>query len=225
MATRKKVPGQDLESQALVVAGRVAIAIRDREDYEVAVARREQAKNFIENVDAIFQPIKEKAYAAYKAVLDQVKKAKEPVVEQLAILDGELAAWHDSERLRVEREESEARCQAALEAERLQAAKAEEARAMGYDEDSVQALLETPLQVSIRRVEAITGGVTARDAWSAEVIDLLELVKFVAGDRRYLHVLRAVEPELNKLARAMKENMDIPGVKAVRATKIATKRR
>lgn len=54
-----------------------------------------------------------------------------------------------------------------------------------------------------------------RETWSAEVVDFAALVHAVAAGRVPLTVLKPHQPALNELARAYRQTLDVPGVRAV----------
>lgn len=64
------------------------------------------------------------------------------------------------------------------------------------------------VQIDIPKV----AGLSTRKAYKAKVTDLLALVKAIAEGRAPLAYVMANEPVLNKMASALKEQMDIPGV-------------
>ena len=54
--------------------------------------------------------------------------------------------------------------------------------------------------------------------WSAEVTDLLKLVKYCAANPEWVHLVAASMPNLNSVARSQRDGMNIPGVRAVSKT-------
>ncbi len=99
--------------------------------------------------------------------------------------------------------------------ERLQARAAEQ-REQGHEEKA-DVLEETATQVVPRKAAPITKttSVHARVTWSAHVTDIKALIRACAEGKTPEHLLAADMSVLNALARAEKDKLDIPGVKAV----------
>jgi membrane peptidoglycan carboxypeptidase len=60
-----------------------------------------------------------------------------------------------------------------------------------------------------------TAGISTRSNWTAEVVDLMELVKAVAAGTHPLSLLQADTAKLTQMAKALKSELNIPGVRAV----------
>lgn len=56
-------------------------------------------------------------------------------------------------------------------------------------------------------------GVSTRETWKAEVTDLMALVKAVAAGDASLTLIQANTTEINKRARALKSEFDVPGIR------------
>lgn len=139
------------------------------------------------------------------------------------------AAEAEAKRLR---EEAEARMREAEEAARLQRT-AEDAG----DTDLADALAEQAAQLEElaqeRKVEAETiptpqpkplpklNGITSRETWSAEVTDLMALVRAVAAGTVPLRAIQADMTFLRQQAVSMKSDLNYPGVKAVSTPTVA----
>ena len=70
---------------------------------------------------------------------------------------------------------------------------------------------------------ATVEGVSSMTRWSAEVTDLIELVKYVAAHPEWLSLLEPAMPNLNRLAVAQRQALSIPGVRAISRTVRATR--
>lgn len=58
-------------------------------------------------------------------------------------------------------------------------------------------------------------GISESIHWKAEVDDLFALIKHIAGNPKYINLVRAEMAALNALARSLRENFDLPGCRAV----------
>jgi hypothetical protein len=61
-------------------------------------------------------------------------------------------------------------------------------------------------------------GISTSDKWSAEVTDFFALVRGVVNDEAPTDVLQPNQKRLDEMARALRDGLKIPGVKAVRET-------
>lgn len=117
----------------------------------------------------------------------------------------ELAEW---ERLaKIERDRLEKRAETAQE-------KGDEAKAEVLEEAATQ--VSAPPPPAPTKAEGVHTAVT----WSAELVDKMELIKAAAADPNLAAYLDVNMKMLNSIARAMKEEMAIPGVKAVSETSV-----
>lgn len=79
-----------------------------------------------------------------------------------------------------------------------------------------------PLTVTLPKLTA-PSGLARRSTWKAEITSLQDLVLAVAEGRAPLAYLLPNEQALNLQARALKGEMQIPGVRAVEETSYATR--
>lgn len=123
-----------------------------------------------------------------------------------------IAQFHanqEAERRRLEAEERDRHASEQAEAEA--AAKALEAKGEKWQAEATRDNVRpTPLVVmDTPKID----GISIRDQWHAEVVDLMELVKAVAAGTVPLHYLQANTANLNLAAKQMKGTGDIPGVR------------
>lgn len=97
-------------------------------------------------------------------------------------------------------------------AEKLQA-RAESTEAKGQDKaEDLRATADmTAAPVVVAAAPAVKG-VSKRKTYSANVVDLMALVKAVAAGQQPIECLQANQTFLNQQAKAFKENLNIPGV-------------
>jgi hypothetical protein len=71
-----------------------------------------------------------------------------------------------------------------------------------------------PPPVQVAPLRSAATGVSYRDNWKADVIDLMALVKAVSSGQAPLDYLLPNSQILNALAKSKKETMAVPGVKS-----------
>lgn len=235
---------QEVEQQAsaLVTQAR-ALAVVDTESYQRAGLLRHAIKLYLKKVAEVCDPVIEATRKARDAALKQKKDLEGPAVEVDRVLmsrmvdhdqaqkararEAELAVQRERERL-----EAEARAKASVERTRLEAAAEErmvadalEAEARG-DTEAAATIMATPpapvlvvpepIFVPLPQIEVPKAeGISTREVWKAEVVDLSSLVAAVASGRQPAILLLPNQVALNQMARAQKHMLAIPGVKAV----------
>lgn len=218
-----------LEQEAVSVRSEIsALTITDQASYDHAVEKRTAASGWLKNAREFFKGMKDPAYAAWKKICSNENLVCDPVESTIKHINGELIRF-DNEQARLRREEQtrldrEARERA--EAERI--AQAEEMKANGADEETVDAILEAPLQITEMVAAEPTyeksKAVVYRDNWGGECFDLFKLVQAVAKDRSKIGLLQVNQPALNQMAKALKESMAIPGCRPINNKVVATGR-
>lgn len=210
----------EVEQQAIELQSQLgALAITDQDSYNKAVEARVSAKNWLKEAGEFFDSMQKPAYEAYKKILENRKTVCEPVEGHLNKINRALIAF-DDEQERLRRAEQKRLDEIAFkEAEEKRLADAVHLEQTGADAETVEAVFQAPVVVTDRPVVAVTyeksKAVLYRDNWSGEVTDLFALVKAVAKDKSKLNLLQINQPALNSLAKALKETMAIPGVRAV----------
>jgi len=164
---------------------------------------------------AIFNPAKDALNKAKAELMAVIKKATAPFIaaktmgkKRLAELQ-EMLDECDAELQR--RADEDARNRA--EEQQLRDAAGLEAAGMSAEAESI---LETPVVASGDKVEKTkVDGISTRKNYKAEVVDLSTLVKAVNDGTAPAGCLIADQKVLNGMAKALKENLAIPGVKLV----------
>lgn len=153
----------------------------------------------LKEVNVLFKPAKDWLSEAEKLIKNKLlafQREQERIARKLQV--------EADERAREERSKLE---EAAIAAEWMGETKeAEELR----EEVEVQ---EAPVVVSIApKIE----GITTRITWKGKVTDKLLFVKYIAEKRNdLLELIKIDQSALNAQARSLKEELDIPGIKAV----------
>lgn len=77
------------------------------------------------------------------------------------------------------------------------------------EKEAIKSGVETTVSVTIPEVQ----GVSYRDNWKMEVVDLMVLVKAVAKGQQPISLLLPNETAINQIVKALKAETNIPGVK------------
>jgi len=217
--------GNEYQSQALVLKEVVAIEkITDPETFQrVSTAGLNAASN-IKAIEALLNPLKERAHSRWKRICDVLKRKTDPFLEvknKSSLLCG---AYEYAIRQKREAEEQAERERIAKEDAANRAAQAEQLAKEGRVEDGI-ALLESPV-INTAPVMASTPmpkaqGVTSSGdgVYSAEVTDLMALARGVVEGKVPIFAIAADMSFLNKQAKAMKQLLAYPGVEVNRTFK------
>lgn len=217
--------GNEYQSQALVLKEAVAIEkITDPETFHrVSTAGLNAASN-IKAIEALMNPLKERAHSKWKRICDVLKRKTDPFVEVKDKSSRLCGAYEYAIRQKREAEEQAERERIAKEDAANRAAQAEQLAAEGRIEDGV-ALLESPVINSVPVMASTpmpkAQGVTSSGdgIYSFEVTDLMELVKGIASGKVPIFAVKADQGWLDKQAKAMKQLLNYPGGKVNRTFK------
>lgn len=161
---------------------------------------------------------KKRVMEVFKPALDRLGNAEQTI-------KGAVLTY--SQGVERKRREEQARLEDDAERERLRLAALAERQEEAGHEDRAEASrqrAETVAAPTVARAPAPAGAVHIRTTWSAEVVDLAELVRACADGKAPLALLQPDMPSLNAMARTQKERFDIPGVKAVAEQGVAARR-
>lgn len=213
---------QQETGQALIAAK--DFKITSAEQYVASADRLKGIKALMKKIDETFDPHIKSANETHKNLVAEKRKHQQPLLDAESVIKREVVRYQLAEEQK--RREAEARAQeeARKEREKLEA-KAAKAEAKGKTEQAA-ALSMAAASVVLPMVAPSTpkvAGISTRTTWKAEVTNLMELVKAVAAGSVPINALQANETFLNNQARAMKETLAYPGVKAVSETGIASR--
>lgn len=203
-----------------------------------------QANDFFLTIKALrkkiadtFDPIIKKAHEAHREALNQKALVEAPLVTAERYLNEQVTAykrWVDVRR----REEEERLRQEAIKAEMERRKQEEEQRlaeaavleSAGAKEEAEALIAETleenqkPVEVYVQaetpKVEL--EGATVKTYWQAEVTDLRALCRAIAEGKASLNCIEPNMTVLNQMARALRKELAIPGVKAVSTSSMAS---
>lgn len=172
-----------------------------------------QRKNITKPLDEA----KKQVMALYKPVLASLKDLEGNIKRKMVNYNVML----DKKR---KEEEAKARQQAANERKKLQDEASKHAAAgdnemANYYRDQADMV---PNETSLIE-KAVAPGVSVRATWKGEVTDIAALIQAVAAGKAPGNLLLVNTQELNALARALKSELNIPGVKAVKVKNIASR--
>lgn len=197
-----------------VVLAAKTLEITDAESKETAVgygrllqaSEKELAKLFTETkqtIDAIKKPVLE----AERTDLGEIKTAKDALGVIVQAYNRQQERIHQ-EALRKAQEEA----RKAAEEQRL--AEAIHAEAIGEKDEAEQILNEPvlPPAVIVQKSVAKVAGEVGKHTYSAQITDLMALVKAVAAGVVPIQAIKGDEPWLNSQARAFRQGLNYPGV-------------
>lgn len=134
-----------------------------------------------------------------------------------------------AEQERLAREAAEREAAAKAEADALLAAgnaeKAAEVQAQAAIEAAsmaatAQVMTAPVVEVSVAKVS----GISQRSVWKAECTDKAALIAFIAANPQFMNLVEVNTSALNQMAKAMKDTMQIPGVRAYEDKTLAASR-
>ena len=208
-----------------IVAAARAFKVVDVETHAEALTRIRRCRSAEKGIEDHFEKTKRALIDAKKtfdasvaALIGPIAEARQSYSDSSEVFEQEQRRKAEEEQRRLQekarKEEEERQFRAALDAE--DRGQAEEAKAI------LEEKLETPV-ITVAPAVAKVEGISNRTTWSAEVTDLLALVKYVAGHPEWVSLLEPSMPNLNRLAVAQRQALAIPGVRAVSKTVRATR--
>lgn len=209
-------------SETLVIAQGFRVSTVTQ--YEEAGAKLKGIKGLLARIDAVFDPHIKRAHDAHKALVAEKKEHQSPLQTAEALLKRSILGFQqEEERKRLELE-AKAQEEARKEREKLEA-KAAKLAAKGKTEqaEAVAATAAAVVAPIIAPTTPKVAGISMRTTYRAEVVSLMDLVKAVAAGTVPLNALQANQVFLNNQARAMRETLAYPGVKAVAETGLSSR--
>ncbi len=223
-----------------------SMVIDSSETYELAAdelkAIKAKAKTIEEQRVSITGPINK----ALKAVNDLFRAPGEYLEQAEKIIKGKMLAYTteqqriaDEERRRAEavikaeqdrlaREAAELEKAAKAEAEKLlaagdteKAAEVEAAAAIESASLSATALVMTAPAPQV--VPAKAAGISTRSVWKATCENKAALIAFAAANPQFQNLLDVNQTALNQLAKAMRDTLEIPGVRVYEEKQLASR--
>jgi hypothetical protein len=225
------VEASALTTEALTWPERArAAVVVDDAGYSVAGELLLGIKALRQHIAETFDPHIKRAHEAHAALCRDKRLAEAPLTEAERIIKDALSTYaraKEAQRLVEERRLAE-QARAAEEIRRLEEAAALEREAMATDNPDLlreaQQLVAEPVTVAPITVASSTPKVTGivhRENWSARVVDLQKLIRWVATHPEHVNLLQPNVTALNSLARSMKQHLAIDGVVVVKTATVA----
>jgi len=217
----EKIVTYSLPDQAVINAS-AEIKLKEAESYVISSpAMATAAGEDLKKIKALGKQLEEDRKQITKPlddekalVMDHYRPAQEFLVKAESVLKGKLNVYLQDEERKRREAQAKAEADARKERERLQR-EAEKAAAKGQTEKA-DALRENAAAVTTHVVQEPTkiAGVAVRQLWRARVTDKTALVKAALERPDVMALILVDESSLNKLATALKDNLNIPGVEA-----------
>ncbi len=226
--TPLELVGSQVTQRALTMPEQArALRIADAVTYQHACDFLKAIKALRAEITDTFDDHIRRAFEAHRALCAEKREAEAPLTEAERIVKAALVVW-DDEQERIRKAE-----QARLEAEARQqeeARRLEEAQLLADCGEAAMAdaLLDEPIQtpaIAIAPTTPKVSGIAYRETWSAEVVDLVALIKYCAANPAFAALLLPAMPALNAQARSLKGQLRIPGVRAKCTRDVAAGRR
>jgi hypothetical protein len=208
---------KESEELALTIRSKIdALEVTDKDSYALANDYNKQAYDGKKAFHEWFDPIDDASKKQRQAVIAQGKKIDEPFDYIIKTTGSKAAQWMRVEQAKAEAERVKKELEARRIAEEVQIRAAEELAKAG-EFKMADKVLEVKMPIQKIEVEepVKAEGVYYQDRWSAECIDLMELVKSVASGATPIAAIMANETYLNGWARLTKGAEKIPGVKTI----------
>lgn len=216
----------DMESTGkVIVAVAHAMVVKDQETHGQALEFLKSTAAKRKVVEEAFAEPKSAAWKAHKAIVELEKKLVQPCDDARRIVADKASQYEAECRRREEEERRRLEAEARKAEEDRILAEAEIAEAFGQDAVAEEILNQPvePTPVVVPTERAKVEGVSSRELWRAEIVDLAALVRAAANNPAFVALLMPNMPALNALARATKTLMNVPGVKAVAETSLAVR--
>lgn len=215
----------ELSAKARDLAESVKLVhITSPETYAMAANGLQLIKGMTKEIKDFFAPLKEKAFAAHRALTAAENDKLAPLVEAERFAKGAMTTWQLEQEAaaRVEQRRLEEEARKRAEEEKL--LDAIDAEAAGETEAAERILAEPLLAPVVRIAPPVpqVSGISMRETWSADVFDLKALVRAVADGKVPMRALVVDTVFLNGQARALKGDLNYPGVRAVSKRSVAS---
>ena len=210
----------EAQNQAIALRSEIdALQVVDRTSYELANAINKRAYEGKKAFHSWFDPIDDASKKQRQAVIAQGKKIDEPFDYAIKTTGDRAAKWMREEQAKADAVRREAEAVARKKAEDEALKNAQRLQDAGMN-DLAEVILSAPVEVEKVRIPepAKAEGVYYTDHFSAEVVDLMALVKAIAEGRQPITYIEANMTALNGIARSAKEAANIDGVKIVKTT-------
>lgn len=231
-STVAESPDRSVAIEAMTWPDRARAAIvTDASTYEIAAQMLLGIKDLRKKIADTFDPHCKRAFEAHRALTKEKADAEAPLTQAERIIKDSLRAY-DAEQERLRREaqrlaDEEARRREEDERVARAAALEREGREFGDDMlvEEAHALINEPAPVvtaaPIAKATPAVKGISYRTTYSAQVTDLVALIRFVAANPSHAALLTPNMTALNAQARSLKQALRLPGVHVIETRDVA----
>ncbi|MCR9093428.1 MAG: hypothetical protein NXI30_04370 [bacterium] len=216
---RPAVDADVAQARALVVDSDAA--------FERAAEFLKRVKGIQKQMIEILAPHIQRANDAHKGLTQLRKEQIAPLEEAESLVKRKMGDFIEAEERRAREEERRRQEEARKQEEERRLQEAAEAEARG-DTAEAEAIVDAPIvppPAAPAPAKPKAEGVSTVKRYSAEVVDLAELVKAAAQNEHLLQYLLPNEKALNALARSVGESMNVPGVRVKATTTVSARGR
>ena len=222
---RAVIQTAEQQSVADLSAARAA-KITSEEQYHAAAQLLVAIKNGLKGWLELMEPIRETQHTAWKTTCATIKKVTDPWRQAEDLVIDEMAKWEVLRQERHKAEQEALNAQVQKEAEDHVITQAAALAEQGRPEVAEALLAQGPIVAPVVvPTPPRADGLTQVKRWTAQVTDLMALVREIAAGRQPLSFIEPNLPALNLQAKSLKTELRIPGVKAVEEISYARKAR
>jgi type I site-specific restriction endonuclease len=210
---------EPLRQEIMPLAERAtSMVVSDKPSHELAQNYLVELTKVERSVKELFSTPKSAAHKAHREICAAEKKLLDPIAGARRKVSGAIGSYEAEQRrlADIERRKREEEARKAEEDRALKAA--EELEAAGEHELAEQVLtedIEPPVIAEPEPELAKVDNVHTRTTYSCEVTDLRALIRYVAERPELTDLLQPSMTQLNQLARALRHNMKVPGVRLI----------
>jgi len=184
------------------------LVIETEEQATEASEMVKKLKELESEIRASFDPVIDKAYKAHKEAIAQRDEHLKPVLEAQKKIKDCLSKWKEKEELKRLQEAMRIAEEKRKEEEEKRLQQAELLEKMGETEKANE-ILEQPIFCAPETEKIKVEGISFAEIWTYEIINEAEI------PREYL---MPDEKKINSVVKAMKNNIEIPGIKIFKKT-------
>jgi hypothetical protein len=225
--TIDEVPEEQEVQQSLapILEEARGIVVQTKEQHAAALEIIKRCGQTEKQVLGLFAKPKGDSHTAWKSIVAAEKSLLAPLREAKR-LAGDKCSEFEREQERIRLEEQRLLEEAARKAEEERVLAEAAAAQDAGDYELAEQIVSEDIEVPVVKVEAKTAhvdGVSSRTLWSAEVTDKVALLEFVLANRQFANLIEPNTSALNALARSLKAEFKIPGVRAISKTSRAVR--
>lgn len=194
------------------------LIIKDDKVCQEAIDYEHGLSALVKEIEGAFRPTLKKMDEAREGLYKEMTGRLTPVEEAKRLIKGKRIVYvEEQERIR-KAEEARIQAEARRQAEEATLAAAIAAEEAGETEEAA-AIIDEPVHVPVitvaKTVPSAGVGGAIKEIWSAEVVDFIKLLEAIVTGKASIGLVEPNQTALNGMARSLKANMQIPGVRAV----------